>query len=281
MVKIRKRKKANYLKYIFDRRLISLFFIFFLLVLTFLTASYSQSNQSNKITNLQTKAAAAGCQCSDLSHCYPDMCSRNPNKLASVCSDFPNDGPHPGTIDPYFCTTSPDCCTDLANQHDAYKCCWIERGFCRPDQCQQITGNKGKCGWYWSFHYTDDPNGIGTNTKNGYGCMIGDSEATMRPKYGPTAGTTNTPVLPSQTPAITNTPIPSNSITPTNTPSSTTPTGTVTPLSPTITSQVTMTQTPTLTPRPTATPTVTPYPLISPMLPKTPPNSYPSPPYCI
>ncbi len=272
MTRIIKRKKANYLKYIFDRRLISLFFIVFLLVLTFLTASYSQSSKN---TNLQTKAAAAGCQCSDSSHCYPDMCSRDPNKLATVCSDFPNDGPQPGTIDPYFCTTPPDCCTDLASLHDAYKCCWIERGFCRPDQCQQITGNKGKCGWYWGFH---DGN---TNTPDGYGCMIGDSEATMRPKYGPTASPTSTPILPTQTPAITNTPIPSSSITPTNTPASSTPTGTVTPLSPTNTPQVTVTIAPTVTSRPTVTSTVTPYPLISPMLPKTPPNPYPSPPYCI
>jgi thermitase len=91
------------------------------------------------------------------------------------------------------------------------------------------------------------------------------------------------------TSANTPTPTPTSGNSPTATPTSgsatltPTPSGqtiTPSPTGDTITPTTTVIILPTTTPIPTATPTVTPWPLISPRLPKTPPNPYPSPPYC-
>ncbi|MBI4066743.1 hypothetical protein HY407_00005 [Candidatus Gottesmanbacteria bacterium] len=142
-----------------------------------------------------------------------------------------------------LCATEPSCCAeilrqlkevgediyDLPDSEQPYHACeWDAgnadtnyRGYCKPSTCSQLPEGlkyRGRCGWYWSFHegYTNSP--------NGYGCMIGDTEATMRPICGGGGNPTNTPR-------------PTNPIQPTNTPRPT--------------------RRPTRVPRPTKVPTAT------------------------
>jgi hypothetical protein len=115
-----------------------------------------------------------------------------------------------------YCYKPPDCCVRMASSHDPFECEWPIRGFCTLDICNGIEGKKQRCGWYWIWHNQDDTPGIGTNTPNGYGCMIGDSEATMHPKYSP-SGATVTP-KPSVSPTPLPTAIPPTSSLPTSTP---------------------------------------------------------------
>ena len=85
-----------------------------------------------------------------------------------------------------FCKQEPDCCVEMRSTGDAFACSWPIRGYCTPDTCNHIDGNHQKCGWYWAFH---DANAneyhLGTNSSKGYGCMIGDTEATMHPRCDP------------------------------------------------------------------------------------------------
>lgn len=86
-----------------------------------------------------------------------------------------------------FCKNEPDCCVEMRSTKDAFACSWPIRGYCKPDTCNQIDGNHQKCGWYWAFHDANDNDyHLGTNSSSGYGCMIGDSEATMHPRCEPT-----------------------------------------------------------------------------------------------
>lgn len=82
------------------------------------------------------------------------------------------------------CVHEIDCCKAVKANNDPYECAWPDRGWCFPSTCAAYEGQHTNCGWYWRFHGSDDPNGLGTNTVNGYGCMIGDSEATMVPICG-------------------------------------------------------------------------------------------------
>ncbi len=122
-------------------------------------------------------------------------------------------------IDAERCPNPPACCQQIAETGDALQCSWDEgRGYCPPDVCSKISGKGQKCGWYWIWHDKDsspDKN-IGTNMPNGYGCMIGESEATMRPKYT-SSGATTAPPRPTSPPSPT-TFIPSTAPEPTSPP---------------------------------------------------------------
>ncbi len=100
-----------------------------------------------------------------------------------------------------YCLNEPPCCAQIINQLQSnggnvtnlpdgqqpyHACDWPIRGYCRPSTCNQLpAGHKyrGNCGWYYMFH---DANGnnyhLGTNAENGYGCMVGLTEATMQPR---------------------------------------------------------------------------------------------------
>ncbi len=106
--------------------------------------------------------------------------------------------------DAVACVKAPACCDEIVKTGDAHACPdpWgVEgRGYCPLSVCGAIEGKKERCGWYWIWHNKDDNDyKIGTNAPDGYGCMIGDSESTMRPKYGP-GGATNPPPQPTQPP---------------------------------------------------------------------------------
>lgn len=119
------------------------------------------------------------------------------------------------------CVHEPECCVAIRANDDPYECEWPTRGWCTPRTCNPYTGQKTNCGWYWKFHNANDNEyHIGTNTPEGYGCMIGENEGTMRPICsGGGSKPTNTP-RPTQSPP-TNTPKPSR---PTNTPKQPKPT---------------------------------------------------------
>ncbi len=171
-----------------------------------------------------------------------------------------------------YCVNPPDCCGRMEQSHDAHECEWPIRGYC--NNCGAIEGRKERCGWYWIFHDAGATGGLGTNSPDGYGCMIGDSESTMRPKYGP-GGATNPPPQPTQPPPTATIYIPPTSIPtavptifiptsiPTQTPIYPTaiptvpsyPTGNIVP---TIYTPPTLYIYPTMTPQPTNTPTPTP-----------------------
>lgn len=110
------------------------------------------------------------------------------------------------------CKNEPPCCAQIVATHDPYQCeNFIDRMYCKPSTCSQIDGKTARCGWYWLFHNANDNEyHLGTNTPVGYGCMIGDTEATMRPRCDPT-------------PIPTSTPIPTPSPIPTTPPKSTSP----------------------------------------------------------
>ncbi len=114
-----------------------------------------------------------------------------------------------------YCINEPSCCADVQINHEA-PCDWPIRGYCKPNTCAQIEGKGQRCGWYWIWHDQNDTPGLGTNTPNGYGCMIGASEATMHPRCGPQA--TPTIYVPSPSPSPTPTLIPSPFPTPTSIP---------------------------------------------------------------
>ncbi len=140
--------------------------------------------------------------------------------------------------DQKYCVNQPSCCNDIIkqfNQHGGdisdlpdsdqpyHACDWPIRGYCQLSICNQLPGGKkyrGECGWYWIFHDKGGNSaGLGTNTPNGYGCMIGDTESTMRPKYGPD-GSTIAPPTPTSLPLPTPLPtaIPTVVISPTSIP---------------------------------------------------------------
>jgi len=124
-----------------------------------------------------------------------------------------------------LCTNEPPCCAEIRNTHDAFACEWPTRGWCQPSTCSQIEGKGQKCGWYWVFHDANDNDyKLGTNGINGYGCMIGATEQTMRPRCGPQAS-----IVPTQIPPTT-------------------------PLQPTSQPQPTQAVAPTLAPQPTSAP---------------------------
>lgn len=80
-----------------------------------------------------------------------------------------------------YCVNAPECCARIDVTHDAHECDWPIRGYCR--NCGSIDGKNERCGWYWIFHNANDNEyKLGTNSPDGYGCMIGD-EGNMRPKY--------------------------------------------------------------------------------------------------
>lgn len=83
------------------------------------------------------------------------------------------------------CVHELPCCQDIVKSDDPYKCGWPDRGWCFQSTCAPYTGQHTNCGWYWRFH---DANAnqyhIGTNTPEGYGCMIGPDENSMRPICG-------------------------------------------------------------------------------------------------
>lgn len=115
------------------------------------------------------------------------------------------------------CLHEDPCCAQMVAQQDYTLCEWADpRGYCKPETCNKLgpgLENRGRCGWYWSFHDAAG-SGLGTNTPQGYGCMIGSSAESMRPICDgggePTPKTpTNTPKptrKPTKTPKVTQTP---------------------------------------------------------------------------
>ncbi len=103
--------------------------------------------------------------------------------------------------DAKYCVNPPECCARMDQSHDAHECEWPIRGYCR--NCGSIEGKNERCGWYWIFHNANDNEyKLGTNSPDGYGCMIGD-QGNMRPKYN-ADGSINTPkptVAPTAVPA--------------------------------------------------------------------------------
>lgn len=186
-----------------------------------------------------------------------------------------------------LCQTEPSCCADIIrrmnelggpdaildlpdSEQPYHECPALyeennERGYCRPETCNQLPAGvqyRGRCGWYWGFHEG------ATNTANGYGCMIGDSEATMQPICGGGTQPSNTPRPTSSNPPS-STPIPTRK--PTKTPKPTKrPKPTKTPVPPTATPYnipVTATPIPNVTQQPNYTPPVfyistTPFPTV-------------------
>lgn len=118
--------------------------------------------------------------------------------------------------DDRFCPNQPDCCAKIVETGDPLACGdFIERMYCPLNVCAAITAQrKQRCGWYWIWHdKNNSPNkNLGTNAPNGYGCMIGDSESTMHPRYTP-SGTTITP-----RPLFSPTPLPTRPFVPTSSP---------------------------------------------------------------
>lgn len=136
----------------------------------------------------------------------------------------------PGTAHAYtneeecgFCKNEPDCCAEVRATKDATACDWPIRGYCTPATCGQVEGKGQRCGWYWIFHNANDNEyHLGTNSPAGYGCMIGDTEATMHPRCDPTpiptAPPTSTPKpasRPTTVPIVTSRPNPTEATLPT------------------------------------------------------------------
>jgi hypothetical protein len=123
-----------------------------------------------------------------------------------------------------LCINEPPCCAEIINTHDAFSCEWPTRGWCQPSTCSQIEGKGQKCGWYWVFHDANDNDyKLGTNGVNGYGCMIGATEQTMRPRCGPQASIVPTiqptiPPQPTSPPQSTQAPEPTTAFQPTSQP---------------------------------------------------------------
>lgn len=119
------------------------------------------------------------------------------------------------------CVHELDCCKAIKANGDPYECAWPDRGWCFPSTCAPYNGQHTNCGWYWKFHNANDNEyHIGTNTAEGYGCMIGPDEASMRPICNGRGGKpSNTPrpaqPKPTNTPkqrgTISSTPIPTDS----------------------------------------------------------------------
>lgn len=104
-----------------------------------------------------------------------------------------------------FCNNEPECCKEVESTHEA-PCDWPTRGWCKPSTCAQIEGKGQRCGWYWLFHNANDNEyKLGTNSPNGYGCMIGESESTMKPRCTAQGPIT---LAPSNAPTPTQTAIP-------------------------------------------------------------------------
>lgn len=144
----------------------------------------------NKSTDLRTRAQGVNtCRCNDANRCFPDSCSRDNEKDPDVCKD--NDlGPNMPAENNYLCYNPPDCCNRMIAANDAYKCCWVERGFCRKEQCNQLTGRQARCGWYWDDH-----------SGEGYGCsrVVVSSEPSLPTKFPPTDVPTT---IPTQIPTV-------------------------------------------------------------------------------
>lgn len=103
------------------------------------------------------------------------------------------------------CLREDPCCAQMVAEQDYSLCEWADpRGYCRPETCDKLPPGlegRGRCGWYWGFH---DAGGgdLGTNTANGYGCMIGSSPETMVP----ICGSPTRPPQPTQPPQPTDQP---------------------------------------------------------------------------
>lgn len=130
----------------------------FIIILILLFALIIGLSLNRKKITTESKASWDICRCFDPTHCYEDQCTRNVVKAPNVCYDYPDDGPLPMDASP-LCTHIPPCCIDMVERNNSQICCWIERAFCLPSQCKQLTNNRDNCGWYWSDH------GI-----PGYGC---------------------------------------------------------------------------------------------------------------
>lgn len=171
--------------------------------------------------------------------------------------------------DANYCVNPPECCARMAQSHDAHECDWPIRGYC--NNCGDIEGKNERCGWYWIWHNKDDNEyKIGTNAPDGYGCMIGYDEGSMRPKYvngkpitlGPQVTATSVPIptaIPSAIPTVLPTVILPTSF-PTSQPTEI-PTRVPNPndnVAPSVYIPPTLYIYPTMTPVPTFTPTPTP-----------------------
>ena len=146
--------------------------ILILLLLLSLSAILITSSSSNKKIVYQSRAAPV---------CDP-QCQTEPPCCAEIISRYRALGGKPEDLE------------DLDDSEQPYHACPglydgnNERGYCRPETCNQLPAGlkyRGRCNWYWSFHEG------ATNSADGYGCMIGASESSMRPICGGSGGTPN------------------------------------------------------------------------------------------
>lgn len=185
---------------IFHPKLLSLMMIYLLLTAILIGINTYQS------FNLKLKAQGINtCRCNDPNKCFPDGCSRDNKKDPEVCIDN-SLGPNMPAENNSLCYTPPDCCDVMVAENDAKRCCWVERGFCRKEQCAKLSGPKAQCGWYWDDH-----------TGEGYGCSrvntIPIEVPTNPPPVVPTSPVvlpTDVIIIPTSPPFVfpTNTPIP-------------------------------------------------------------------------
>lgn len=148
------------------------------------------------------------------------------------------------------CVTEPPCCAKIIqkmqelggpdeilglpdSEQPYHECEWTEgndltndRAYCTHATCDKLPLGKayrGGCAHYWGFIDSEPYGGtIGTNTSEGYGCMIGDSAETMVPicEYlkKPTPKPTS-PIQPSKSPVPTKKLKPTKMPTPSSRPS--------------------------------------------------------------
>lgn len=164
-------KHRHIKKHIFPWQIISLS-ILALLIAVLVVINMSIQNQTAQ--TLTTKAAGPSCY----KHCETEP---------SCCADIIKKMNELGGADEIM---------DLPDSEQPYHECPAlyeaenERGYCRPSTCNQLPDGlryRGRCGWYWSFHEG------ATNTADGYGCMIGPDEASMKPICSAGTNPTATP----------------------------------------------------------------------------------------
>lgn len=83
-----------------------------------------------------------------------------------------------------YCLNEPPCCAKMVQNSDMHECDWPIRGYCQLSTCHSVDVPKQeRCGWYWIWHDAGDNSyQLGNNSPNGYGCMIGNSESTIKPR---------------------------------------------------------------------------------------------------
>lgn len=166
-------------------KLLFLFIIFGMVLLGITTSSLQKKNTF-------VSKAEGSCNC-DSETCYPD-CSRNKAK-----TDCPGgSGPDPQYMSDHYCIKPPQCCDDLATD-GAAGCCWAERKYCLPSQCDKINGSRERCG---AAYAPEEPWPLGCY---GYG---GQNKPTNTPNPIKPSNTPIPTLKPTKIPKPTKTPTP-------------------------------------------------------------------------